>query len=198
MAGSSEFNLTEFVQNVCRDITERLPQFSQIDVRRIAFGFSYARNASRYGVWASVTPLRFANGAIEEVRRGRVVRISPLFAPDGTAYLYIFRISFPRMWDLSFEEKISTLTHELHHISPEFNGDIRRFHGRCYAHGSNAKAYDAYVQALAERWLSLGPPEELLAPLRWTSRELLKRCQVSGLRISRPRIIPVSDPPRRS
>ncbi|MDO4558777.1 MAG: hypothetical protein Q4C47_07420 [Planctomycetia bacterium] len=188
----TKFSLTGYVRDVCHDMTERIPAFSHIDVRRIAFGFSVTRNRTRYGVWASITPLRFEGGAVETIRRGRRVRLRQSWAPDGTEYLYIFRISFPRMWNLSFAEKVGTIAHELLHISPEFNGDIRRFRGRCYAHGSNLRNYDAYATALGERWISLSPPEELLAPMRLTCKELAMRYgRIVGAKVGRPRVIPI-------
>ena len=37
----------------------------------------------------------------------------------------------PRFCDQSLDEKLSTVMHELWHISPAFDGDIRRLPGRC-------------------------------------------------------------------
>ena len=42
-------------------------------------------------------------------------------------------------------ERLLTLVHELYHISPRCDGDLRRFKGRNHAHGHSRKAYDAML-----------------------------------------------------
>jgi hypothetical protein len=67
----------------------------------------------------------------------------------------------PRFQDLLLEEKLSTLLHELWHIGPQFDGDLRRHEGRCYAHGRSQRVYDAAMDRLAQRWLAADPPAHL-------------------------------------
>ena len=62
--------------------------------------------------------------------------------------LYILNFYLPRFLDLPFREKLTTMLHELWHIGPKFDGDVRRLGGRCFAHGSSQKQYDAHVEAL--------------------------------------------------
>ena len=178
-------------------MAQRVSQLSHIDVARIGFSFSQTRSRSQYGTWASITPLRFEGGAETVVRRGRRMRIERIVGRTGVEYIYIFRAYLPRLWDLPFEEKLQTIVHELLHISPEFNGDIRRFGGRCYAHGANQKHFDACAAALGQRWRHLGAPETLLTPLRLSFGELcLKYRSIVGMKIGRPRIVPVTDEPK--
>ena len=94
--------------------------------------------------------------------------------------------------DLSFNDKLTTVFHELWHVSPNFDGDIRRHPGRCYAHTGSQKNYDAHVSRLVDRWLSLAPPLEVYGFLRYTYRELVARHgRVFGTKIRTPKLIPV-------
>ena len=57
-----------------------------------------------------------------------------LFDAKGVEMLYILKFYLPRFQNEPFEEKLTTIFHELWHISSDFNGDIRRHSGRCYVH----------------------------------------------------------------
>ncbi len=54
---------------------------------------------------------------------------------------------------------------------PQFDGDIRRFPGRSYAHGASQKRFNATVAALTERYLAAGELEAT-SFLRCTTAEL--------------------------
>jgi predicted metallopeptidase len=94
--------------------------------------------------------------------------------------------------DLAFREKLDTVIHELWHVSPRFDGDLRRLGERKYAHGSSLKKYDAHVKTLVDEWLALDPPERLFAFLREDFRRLSARHgRVIGTRIHAPKMIRV-------
>lgn len=104
--------------------------------------------------------------------------------------LYILNFYLPRFMDLSLTEKVTTIFHELWHISPEFNGDIRRFSGRCHAHSHSEKAYDAAMRVMADQWLALQPPPEKYAFLRYSFDELNRQHgPVIGVRVAHPKLI---------
>lgn len=67
--------------------------------------------------------------------------------------LYILYFMLPRFLNRTPREKLETVIHELYHISPFFNGDLRRFKGRSVLHGSH-KAYDSKVKALTDEFLA--------------------------------------------
>ncbi len=176
---------------VCDDMVARLEALKHIDLARVAISFCQTRKAVPHGMYASLTPLRFAGGATETVRRGRRWRIPRLVGREGREMLYILNFYLPRFLNLPFKAKLATIVHELWHIGPRFDGDLRRFGGRCYAHSGSQKRYDAQVTALAERWLALGPPEPLYEFLRYDYRELANRYgRIYGQRFRTPRLLP--------
>src|SRR5688500_5809327 len=102
--------------------------------------------------------------------------------------LYILTFYLPRFQDQSFQEKLVTIFHELWHIGPLFDGDLRRHEGRCYAHTSSQAEYDGHMAVLAHQWLALGPPDELIAFLRYDFQQLqLHHGRICGVRIPRPK-----------
>jgi hypothetical protein len=185
-------DFTLHVRRVCDDMVARLEPLRHIDPSRVAFSFCQTRKTVPHGMYASLTPLRFADGALEIVRRGRRWRIPRLTDRDGREMLYILNFYLPRFLNLTFEAKLATIVHELWHISPRFDGDLRRFGGRCYAHSGSQKRYDVHVNALAKRWLALAPPEPLYEFLRHDHRELVRRYgRIYGQRFRTPRLVPV-------
>ena len=159
---------------------------------RVAVGFTQTRNTSSYGVYASLTPLRFEGGKQFRFNHGKQWEIQRLPHESGDGdYLYILYVSVPRFMDLELSMKLETIVHELYHIGPKFDGDLRRFKGRCYAHGSSAKEFDAVVRQLRKVWLDQDPPIEVWGFLQWNYHELCNRFgSVGGLKIPPPRIIP--------
>jgi len=184
------FDFTLHVRRLCDDIVRRLPELSHIDMNRVAVGFSQTRKTSNYGMYAALTPMRFASGQMHTVRRGRKWGVQQLHGPGGQAMLYILTFYLPRFLDLPFRDKLSTVFHELWHVSPKFNGDTRRFSGRCHAHGSSQAKYDARVSMLVERWLSLDPPLPTYEFLQKDFAGLMaQHGRVFGRRIATPKLI---------
>jgi predicted metallopeptidase len=185
------FNYTHRIRRLCDDLVCRLPELAHIDLDRVAISFSQARKAALHGIFASLTPLRFAGGSVVTTRRGRQVRVEPVSDSTGREMLYILSVYLPRFQNLDFREKLITVVHELWHISPEFNGDIRRHAGRYHAHTHSQAEYDEEMGRLVDRWLEMEPPEVLWAFLRDDFRQLTARHgAIVGLKYRRPRIIP--------
>jgi len=190
-AKQSTFDYTAAIAAVCGDICFRVPELRHIDMSRVAVGFSQTKNSEPYGIFATATPLRFENGESFYTSRGRKWTVQRHFRPDGIEYLYILYFYVPRFIELSLSQKLDTIVHELYHINPLFNGDLRRFAGRNYAHGSKKK-YDQTVSRLVQHWLKQNPPEHLWDFLCYNYRDLAaKYGKPSGTRIPSPKIIPV-------
>jgi hypothetical protein len=168
-----------------------VPELSHIDPQRVLFCISRSRAAGTHGVYARIAPLRFADGKTEYTRRrGRYVehfRQSPFFH-DGREILYLIHLMLPRFLRLSFEQKLSTILHELYHISERCDGDIRRFAGRNFAHGSSRRAYNRRIAELATHYRASGPDPALLDFLHLTEDGWLRReYRLSGVTVPLPR-----------
>jgi len=186
------FDFTMHMHRLCGDMARRLPQLGHIDPDRVAIGFCQARKPVSHGMYASLTPMRFAGGRIHTVRRGRKWTVQRLYDTSGREMLYILSLYLPRFLNLPFRDKLTTVMHELWHIGPRFDGDLRRHRGRCFAHTGSQESYDAYVERLADDWLSFSPPPAIYEFLHADFQELLCRYgRVYGTKIPSPKLIPV-------
>ncbi len=209
MSGS-KFNYTDALRTLCFDICSKIREFRNVDVSQIGFSLSLARNtSSRYGNWASVTPLRFENGSPVVVRMRRVpvlengvrifatqrlyFRAPPVVLNDGRPALYVFNVMAPRFVNLSVIEKLDTVMHELYHIDPNFNGAARRFPGRNWQHG-NMKAYEAKAAGFRKEWLGLEPDPRLFDFLRYSMNDFrMMNVQLCGFRFSKIPLVRISE-----
>ncbi len=185
-------DFTLAMSRLCIDVTDRLDEFSHIDMSRVAVTFAQARRRVLHGLQAKLTPLRFEGGATTTHRQGRLWGCQKLML-GGREMYYILTFYLPRFLDQSFKEKMITILHELYHISPEFNGDIRRLDGRCHVHSHSQKEYDAHMAQLAAHYLATRPDEDLLQFLRSDFKTWRNRGGVVGLRIPVPKLIPITD-----
>jgi hypothetical protein len=180
------------MRRLCDDMVARLAELGHIDMSRVAVSFAQTRRVGSLGMFASLTPLRFADGQMHSFRRKRRWGIQRLYDDQGREMLYILNFYLPRFLDLPFREKLTTTLHELWHIGPKFDGDVRRFGGRCFAHGSSQKRYDAQVEALLNRWLGFRPAESLYDFLQLHFRALVARHgRVYGRKVPVPKLVPL-------
>jgi predicted metallopeptidase len=184
------FDFTLHIRRVCVDMTARVEDLRHIDMARVAVSFTQTRKSGGEGLFAALTPLRFAGGRRHVLRRGRKWTIQRV-TENGREMLYLLTFYLPRFLDLPLDEKLTTVAHELWHISPRFDGDLRRFAGRCYAHSGSQQQYDAHVKRLVDRWLRFRPAESLYDFLRYDHHGLVARYgRVYGQRIPAPKLIP--------
>jgi len=185
------FDFTAHVRRLCDDMIARLPgELGHIDMSRVAVSFRQTRTSSPFGMFASLTPLRFAGGATEMVRRGRTWRAPRVMGPAGRELLYILNFYLPRFLDLDFPQKLQTTAHELWHVGPKCDGDLRRFDGRCYAHGGSRGHFDRIAKDLVHRWMAAGADESVYGFLREDFAALHARHgRIIGTRVRTPRLI---------
>lgn len=189
----SGFDVTGQLRALCADVCRRLPELSHIDMSLVAVRYCQTRRAGRYGIQASLTPLRFAGGERVTIRRGHPWTVQKVFDAAGREMLYLLSFYIPRFLDLPLDEKLATICHELWHIGPDFDGDLRRHDGRCYAHGASERRFHASMHALADRWLAGDPPAELYDFLRYSFAELHARHgRLYGTRITTPKLVRAS------
>ncbi len=190
MGRANGLDFTAAMRRLCGDIAARISDLNHVAIDRVAFRVCQTRKAVPHGVFASLTPLRFAGGERVTRRRNRLWTIRPLLDSSGQELLYLLSFYLPRFCDQTLEEKLSTVVHELWHIGPAFDGDLRRLPGRFYAHGSSEAEFHDQMRAAARQWLSLSPPPELYAFLECDFRQLCQRHGgVFGARIPTPKLV---------
>jgi len=179
------------MRELCEHVVVTMPQFGHIDLTRVVFSFAQARKPVMHGLQATLTPLRFEGGANVGVVNGRRYSVQTIYDPAGTEMLYVLNFYLPRYLQLSFSEKLVTAFHELWHISPKCDGDLRRHPGRCYAHSHSQAEYDQKMKEFSEAWLATKPPESLVDFLRLDYWQIQQRYGgVYGLKVPRPKLIP--------
>jgi hypothetical protein len=182
------------MRHLVQAMVDGLDELQHVQIDRVAFSFRQARKRTRHGIYASLTPMRFEGGSLTTQRRGEAYTVQRLFNKSGEEMLYILTFYLPRFMDVDLNEKLITILHELWHISPRFDGDLRRHPGRCYVHSPSQKDYDARMQVLANRWLRSRPSQALYDFLHLSFAELHRRYgRVYGTRVPHPKLIRVAE-----
>jgi hypothetical protein len=185
------FDFCAHVRRLLEDIVARMPEFSHIQVSRLLVGALQARNAHSHGLQARVTPLRFPHGHLQRQRRGTTFQVQRYFLGDHE-FLYLMTFCLPRFLDQDFDDKFITLFHELYHIGPEFNGDLRRHNGRYQLHTHSQRHYDKHMAGLARDYLATRPDPDLHGFLRLNFAQLEQRHgAVTGIVVPRPKVVPL-------
>ena len=185
------FHFSHHMLRLCEDIVSRCSALHHVNMRQILIGITQARHGRRCGLQARVTPMRFRGGSLFQVRHGRLYQIQRYWV-GGVETLYLLTFCLPRFMDQSFEEKLVTIFHELYHVAPEFNGDLRRHAGRYDLHTRRQKDFDHHMAKLAHEYLRNGADRSLSEFLRFRFRELHARYgQVVGYCPAIPKLIPV-------
>lgn len=185
------FRFCQAMERLVRAICASCEELAHIQVDKLLFSVCQARSTDRYGLQARVTPLRFPGGNLEINRRGTNYTVQR-HQVDGTEKLYQVTFCLPRFQNQTFDEKMITIFHELYHIGPKCDGDLRRLEGRCHAHSHSQVHYDAHMAALARFWLANRPDTSLYNFLRLDFWQLQARHgSVLGVFVPRPRLIPV-------
>lgn len=183
------FDFCIAMQALCVDVTNRLEVFQHIHMEQVLVTFAQARRSHLHGLQAKLTPLRFEGGSRTQKRHGRTWTI-PRLHHNARECLYILTFYLPRFQNQTFREKMITVLHELYHISPEFNGDIRRMTGRYHVHTHSQQEYDRLMGEYVDEYLHYNPPADLYAFLQESFSGLQQRYgSVMGLKVPIPKLI---------
>lgn len=186
------FDFSAAVAALCKDIARHCDELSHIDADQLLFGITQARNGRVHGLQARVTPLRFRGGTLTRRRQGVDYLVQRYFV-GPTEKLYLVTFCLPRFLDQDFDDKMITLFHELYHVSPSFDGDLRRHAGRYEVHTRSQELYDKHMAQLARGYLSNGADRSLHTFLRLNFAQLEHRHgSVTGVVVPRPRLLPVA------
>lgn len=186
-SGGYDFSLQ--MSRLIGDIVKRHEPLAHLDLDRLLVTVTQARSHRKYGLQAKITPLRFRHGQLTEMRRGRLFQVQR-YLVDGRELFYLVTFCLPRFLNQTFEEKLVTIFHELYHISPLCNGDLRRHQGRYCLHTSSQKRYDQQMHAWATAYLRSKPEPELYSFLR-LNFDQLHSCHgaVQGVTVPMPKLI---------
>jgi hypothetical protein len=185
------FDFCAAMRRLIADIVIRCGEFERVETSKVLLGVTQARSGRVHGLQARVTPLRFTNGQLVRQRHGVTYQVQRFFHGERE-FLYLMTFCLPRYLDQDFDDKLVTLFHELYHIHPDFNGDLRRHAGRCRWHTSSKHQYDRHMTELARAYLSSRPDPRLHAFLRLNFGQLRQRHgAVLGIVVPRPKLIPV-------
>ena len=151
------------------------------------------KNFPRRFLSASRQPKPFSLCSVLFPLRGRNYTVQRVYVGKHEV-LYVLTFYLPRFQDNTFREKMITVLHELYHISPHFDGDIRRFSGRYHAHSGSQKEYDRLMERYVDEYLQLGPKRELFRFLEPDFKGLSAAYgRVVGRKIPTPKLIPVPE-----
>jgi predicted metallopeptidase len=168
------FDFTGSMTRLVRDIVKTHHAFTHIVPDNILVAVS-SSNGSRSGVVAKLRPMRFESGSKTRTHRGIEYK-APEVNINGNNILYIVYFHLPRFLNHgNYKNKLATVLHELYHISPLFDGDIRRFPGKNYAHGNSRKGYDGLINTYTEEYIRSSNHPELGAFLKYRYSELRRR-----------------------
>jgi predicted metallopeptidase len=185
------FDFSGHIRRLCADLVKRTAILHHIDVSRLLFAVTQARSPRAHGLQARVTPLRCPDGRLTRQRRGVTYQVQRYFV-EGHEFLYVIHFCLPRFLDQEFREKFITLFEELYHISPAFDGDLRRHQGRYAIHAQGRRGYDPYMEDLARAYFATRPDPRLYAFLRLNFAQLCARHGgVAGIVVPRPKVIPL-------
>jgi len=185
------------MRRVCEDVTARCPALGHVRMPAVLLSFTPSRNRSLFGLQARVTPLRFRDGRLTR-RHGAVEYQVQRFVVDGAEMLYVLTFCLPRFLDQPFEEKLVTVFHELYHMSPAFDGDLRRHPGRYAVHSHSKGEYDARMSELVKEYLAAHPDPRVFDFLRHGYQQLWHRHGgITGVVVPRPKLLPVGWASRR-
>lgn len=185
------FHFTRAMADLTADVCRHVAEFQHIDPNRVLITMLQARHPKRHGLQARVTPLRFTGGHLVKTSRGRAAQVQRIVV-GGVEMLYVMTFCLPRFLDRPFAEKMITLFHELYHIGPAFDGDLRRHGGRCSLHTHSKANYDAHMADLARAYLGGGANPRRHEFLRFTCAQLQARHgRVIGAVVPRVKIIPL-------
>lgn len=156
------------------DIVKTHPAFGHIKPENVLVAISPS-NGSRNGVVAKLRPMRFEGGSKTRVHRG-FEYLAPEVNINGNSILYVVYFHLPRFMNHgNYKNKLATVLHELYHISSLFNGDIRRFSGKNFAHGNSRKVYDDMIEVFTDEYINSTQHHELGQFLKYGYSELKRK-----------------------
>lgn len=143
------FNITDALTLIIKEMINNTEEFKLFDINKILLCCGTNKSTSRGGIYGKLVPLKFENGNDIIKHKGFYYTI-PRLTINNIEIIYIIYLYIPKFLDLTAKQKIDVMFHELYHINPEFNGDIRRMGKFKKAHGHSRKSFDEKYREYAE------------------------------------------------
>jgi predicted metallopeptidase len=140
MAADS-INLTDVLTLIIHDMVKSTEEFKSFDLNKILICCASNRKDFRGATYGKLLPLRFKDGSEIIKHNGKFYTI-PKVKMNDIEILYVIYLYIPKFFNLSAKDKVNVMFHELYHINPGFNGDIRRMGEFKSAHGHSRKAFE--------------------------------------------------------
>lgn len=167
----SSINLTDTLSLITHEMIIRTPEFRGYDINRMLICCASNRSDSRGGIYGKLVPLKFEGGSDIINFHGRTYTI-PKIIHNNIEIRYLIYYYHPKFFDISAREKVNVMFHELYHISPDFNGDIRRMGKFKKTHGHSKKSFEEKYLDYAEEFYSYVKETPYHAFLEMSSRDL--------------------------
>jgi predicted metallopeptidase len=145
----SSINLSDILTLIIHDMIKATEEFKSFDFNKIIICCASNRKDFKGATYGKLLPLRFEDGSEIIRHQGKYYTIPKVIIND-MEILYIIYFYVPKFFNLSVKDKIKVMFHELYHISPDFNGDIRRMGKFKSAHGHSRKAFEEKYIEYAE------------------------------------------------
>lgn len=181
-----KLDITEVLLRLIEQISANIKSFSHIDTGRILVCLASNKSNSRGGIYGKLVPMKFKNGSDILSFRGKYYTM-PAVINNGIQLLYIVYFYIPKFFDLDPFEKLKVVFHELYHISPEFNGDIRRMGAVKKAHGSSRKKFDLNFEKDVRAFYESIADTEYMDFLKMNTAFLKKNYRVFARRMKIPK-----------
>ena len=101
------------------------------------------RDGSKGATYGKVVPLCYLNGSQSVIYKNQKYTM-PLVKKNNNIIKYLLYIYLPKFFDLSVKGKLYVLFHELYHINPNFDGDIRNMGNFKRVHGYSIKYFNSF------------------------------------------------------
>ena len=143
---SDSIILTDVLTLIIHDIIKSTDEFKSFDINKILVCCASSRRDFKGAIYGKLQPLRFKDGS-EIIKHNNKYYTIPKIVLNDIEILYVLYLYIPKFFDMTAKDKINVMFHELYHISPEFNGDIRRMSNIKSAHGHSKKSFEEkYIQ----------------------------------------------------
>jgi len=164
-------DLTDVFSLITYEMIKSTDEFMHYDINKILICISSNRAGSRGAIYGKLVPLKFEGGASVVNYKGRLYTMPKIFH-NNIEVQYLIYYYFPRFFDLPVREKINVMFHELYHINPDFNGDMRRMGKFKKAHGHSKKAFENRYIEMADNFYNKIYGSHYYNFLSMTSKEL--------------------------